>query len=86
MLVSYPFNSEEVRIHINDEASDAVRAQTPIFLSKETINRGVYAMHTQARVVIISGRSLGVSLAYHLTKECWNDILLLEKGELTRIN
>lgn len=36
-----------------------------------------------ARVVIIGGGSLGVSLLYHLSKEGWNDTLLVEKGELT---
>lgn len=36
-----------------------------------------------ARVVIIGGGSLGVSLLYHLSKEGWSDTLLIEKGELT---
>jgi dimethylglycine dehydrogenase len=40
-------------------------------------------MLDHARVVIIGGGSLGVSLLYHLTKEGWTDILLIEKGELT---
>jgi dimethylglycine dehydrogenase len=40
-------------------------------------------MKTHARVVIIGGGSLGVSLLYHLTKEGWTDICLVEKGELT---
>ena len=40
-------------------------------------------MLDQARVVIIGGGSLGVSLLYHLSKEGWSDILLVEKGELT---
>lgn len=40
-------------------------------------------MLDHARVVIIGGGSLGVSLLYHLTKEGWTDILLVEKGELT---
>ncbi|SVA79860.1 uncharacterized protein METZ01_LOCUS132714, partial [marine metagenome] len=26
---------------------------------------------------------MGVSLLYHLTKEGWTDIVLVEKGELT---
>ena len=37
----------------------------------------------QARVVIIGGGSLGVNLLYHLTREGWTDICLIEKGELT---
>jgi dimethylglycine dehydrogenase len=40
-------------------------------------------MLDHARVVIVGGGSLGVSLLYHLTKEGWTDILLVEKGELT---
>ena len=40
-------------------------------------------MQTHARVVIIGGGSLGVNLLYHLTKEGWNECLLVEKGELT---
>lgn len=40
-------------------------------------------MNSQARVVIIGGGMLGVSLAYHLTREGWKDVVLVEKGELT---
>ena len=40
-------------------------------------------MKATARVVIIGGGSLGVSLLYHLIEEGWKDIILIEKGELT---
>ena len=40
-------------------------------------------MLDHARVVIIGGGSLGISLLYHLSKEGWNDTLLIDKGELT---
>ncbi len=40
-------------------------------------------MKSHARVVIIGGGSLGVNLLYHLTREGWSDIALVEKGELT---
>ena len=40
-------------------------------------------MKSHAQVVIVGGGSLGISLLYHLTKEGWTDILLVEKGELT---
>ena len=40
-------------------------------------------MKTHANVVIIGGGSLGVNLMYHLCEEGWNDVLLIEKGELT---
>ncbi|MEM6621982.1 MAG: FAD-dependent oxidoreductase [Pseudomonadota bacterium] len=37
----------------------------------------------QAKVVIIGGGVMGCSLAYHLCKEGWTDVILLEKAELT---
>jgi len=40
-------------------------------------------MKSEARVVIIGGGIMGVGLAYHLTKEGWSDVVLVEKGELT---
>ncbi|MGI9317550.1 MAG: FAD-dependent oxidoreductase [bacterium] len=40
-------------------------------------------MNNQASVVIIGGGVMGCSLAYHLCKEGLNDVILLEKGELT---
>ena len=40
-------------------------------------------IQSHAKLVIIGGGILGVSLLYHLTKEGWKDIVLIEKGELT---
>jgi len=40
-------------------------------------------MKSHTKVVIIGGGIMGVSLLYHLTKEGWTDIILIEKGELT---
>ncbi|MCZ6721831.1 MAG: FAD-dependent oxidoreductase [Proteobacteria bacterium] len=40
-------------------------------------------MKSEARVVIVGGGIFGTSLLYHLAKEGWSDLLLLEKGELT---
>ncbi|MFQ5784155.1 MAG: FAD-dependent oxidoreductase [Alphaproteobacteria bacterium] len=40
-------------------------------------------MKTHARVVIIGGGAMGVGLLYHLTREGWSDVVLVEKGELT---
>jgi glycine cleavage system aminomethyltransferase T/glycine/D-amino acid oxidase-like deaminating enzyme len=37
----------------------------------------------QAQVVIIGGGIAGCSVAYHLTKLGWRDVLLLERGRLT---
>jgi len=40
-------------------------------------------MRDSARVVIIGGGIVGCSIAYHLTKLGWKDLIILEKGELT---
>jgi len=40
-------------------------------------------MQDSARVVIIGGGIVGCSTAYHLTKMGWQDVVVLEKGELT---
>lgn len=37
----------------------------------------------QAQVVIVGGGIIGVSIAYHLTKLGWRDVVLLERGQLT---
>ena len=38
---------------------------------------------TQARVVIVGGGIVGCSVAYHLTKLGWKDVVLLEQGRLS---
>lgn len=38
---------------------------------------------TDAQVVIVGGGVMGVSLLYHLTKLGWNDVVLVEKNDLT---
>ena len=38
---------------------------------------------TRARVVIIGGGVIGTSVAYHLAKLGWNDVVLLERDQLT---
>ncbi len=41
------------------------------------------SLPTQARVVIIGGGVVGCSVAYHLTKLGWKDVVLLERKQLT---
>jgi glycine cleavage system aminomethyltransferase T/glycine/D-amino acid oxidase-like deaminating enzyme len=41
------------------------------------------ALPSQARVVIIGGGVIGCSVAYHLTKLGWKDVVLLERKQLT---
>jgi len=38
---------------------------------------------THAKVVIVGGGVIGASIAYHLTKLGWTDVVLLERGQLT---
>ncbi|HXY97677.1 MAG TPA: FAD-dependent oxidoreductase [Steroidobacteraceae bacterium] len=40
-------------------------------------------MKNDVRVVVIGGGVVGVSVLYHLTKAGWQDVLLIERGELT---
>ncbi len=40
-------------------------------------------MKTHARVVIVGGGVVGVSILYHLAKKGWSDVVLCEKMELT---
>ena len=40
-------------------------------------------MKSHARVVVVGGGAMGVALLYHLVKEGWSDVVLVEKGELT---
>ncbi len=40
-------------------------------------------MKTKAKVVVIGGGVMGVSLIYHLTKLGWKEVVLVEKNELT---
>jgi len=40
-------------------------------------------MKSHAQVVIIGGGVVGCSVLYHLTKFGWNDVMLIERSELT---
>lgn len=40
-------------------------------------------MRGQARVVVIGGGIAGCSALYHLTREGWTDVMLIERDELT---
>ena len=40
-------------------------------------------MRDRARVVIVGGGIAGCSIAYHLARRGWTDVVLLDKGELT---
>jgi dimethylglycine dehydrogenase len=40
-------------------------------------------MRTHARAVVVGGGAIGCSIAYHLVKAGWTDVVLLERDELT---
>ncbi|MEO0914067.1 MAG: FAD-dependent oxidoreductase, partial [Pseudomonadota bacterium] len=40
-------------------------------------------MKTHARAVVVGGGAVGASIAYHLARAGWQDVMLLERDELT---
>jgi glycine cleavage system aminomethyltransferase T/glycine/D-amino acid oxidase-like deaminating enzyme len=48
-----------------------------------TTERSAPDLPGRARVVIVGGGVIGTSVAYHLTREGWTDVLLLEQGTLS---
>ena len=40
-------------------------------------------MKTQVRALVVGGGAIGTSVAYHLAKAGWDDVMLLERDELT---
>ena len=40
-------------------------------------------MKSHTRVAVIGGGVVGASVAYHLTKGGWKDVMLIERSELT---
>ena len=40
-------------------------------------------MKSHAQAVVIGGGVVGASVLYHLTKAGWNDVVLIERAELT---
>jgi glycine cleavage system aminomethyltransferase T/glycine/D-amino acid oxidase-like deaminating enzyme len=46
-------------------------------------SRGAEALPERAQVVVIGGGVIGASVAYHLTKLGWSDVVLLERRQLT---
>ena len=54
----------------------------PESAAMENVNR---AFPDRARVVVIGGGIVGRSVAYHLTKRSWRDVVLLERRQLTSL-
>ena len=40
-------------------------------------------MKTQVKALVVGGGAVGTSIAYHLAKAGWSDVMLLERSELT---
>ena len=40
-------------------------------------------MKSKAKVVVVGGGAVGVSMLYHLAKKGWTDVVLVERKELT---
>jgi 4-methylaminobutanoate oxidase (formaldehyde-forming) len=41
------------------------------------------SLPSQAQVVIVGGGIIGCSIAYHLTRLGWTDVVVLERDQLT---
>src|SRR6188474_551906 len=52
-------------------------------LPRDMENQHMSALPSHARVVIVGGGIIGCSVAYHLAKNGWRDVVLLEQGRLT---
>ena len=40
-------------------------------------------MKTHVKALVVGGGAVGISIAYHLAKAGWDDVMLLERDELT---
>ena len=40
-------------------------------------------MKTQVKALVVGGGAVGTSIAYHLARAGWDDVMLLERDELT---
>ncbi|RLA04118.1 MAG: FAD-dependent oxidoreductase, partial [Gammaproteobacteria bacterium] len=47
------------------------------------MNKDKITLPQQAQVVIVGGGIIGCSVAYHLTKLGWSDVVILEQSQLT---
>ncbi|RVB15152.1 FAD-binding oxidoreductase, partial [Mesorhizobium sp. M7A.F.Ca.CA.004.05.1.1] len=52
-------------------------------LNEVADSSGAKSLPAKARAVIIGGGISGCSVAYHLTKLGWTDVILLERKQLT---
>jgi glycine cleavage system aminomethyltransferase T/glycine/D-amino acid oxidase-like deaminating enzyme len=63
--------------------ADHISLTGPVRPADTTRPTGPPALPGRARVVIIGGGVIGTSVAYHLTRLGWTDVLLLEQGQLS---
>ena len=65
-----------------DETTIGAEAPGPAGLGSRPVSPTA-DLPTRARVVIVGGGVIGTSIAYHLTKLGWGDVVLLERDRLT---
>ena len=56
----------------------AIKAKT-----EATVAKGNRVMKTQVKALVVGGGAVGTSIAYHLARAGWDDVVLLERDELT---
>jgi dimethylglycine dehydrogenase len=49
----------------------------------QSVNFGEEAMKTHVKACVVGGGVIGAGIAYHLAKAGWDDVILLERDELT---
>ena len=54
-----------------------------LYLLKNVMSAKNTTIPEQAQVVIVGGGIIGCSVAYHLTKLGWTDVVVLERHQLT---
>src|SRR5215470_10775154 len=69
------FAAKYASIHFHTYPTNSTHSREPRSMSTP--------LPAQARVVIIGGGIIGCSVAYHLTKLGWTDVVLLEQGQLS---
>jgi heterodisulfide reductase subunit A-like polyferredoxin len=62
------------------DADDEFRAYGALTMRCQTVE---WHMKTRTKVVVIGGGIAGCSTLYHLTREGWTDVVLIERDELT---
>ena len=54
-----------------------------LIIKKLEFMLGTNIMKSHVKALVVGGGAVGTSIAYHLAKAGWQDVMLLERDELT---